>query len=61
MHERLQLTGGPEEAAAQLIADLEQRGILQLMDSLPDESREWKILAEENFEMLKMRLPSVRN
>ena len=61
MPERLQLTGGPEEAAAQLIADLEQRGILQLMDSLPDESREWKILAEENFEMLKMRLPSVRN
>ena len=41
MPERLQLTGGPEEAAAQLIADLERRGI---MKRLPAEEE-----AEENL------------
>ena len=50
MPERLQLTGGPEEAAAQLIADLERRGIMKRLQ--PDETQEWKKLAEENLASL---------
>ena len=46
MPERLQLTGPPEQAAAQLIADLERRGIMKRQQ--PDEVEEWKQLAEEN-------------
>ena len=49
MPERLLLTGGPEEAAAQLIADLERCG---LMKRQPDETKERKKLAEENLASL---------
>ena len=44
MPERLQLTGPPEQAAAQLIADLERRGIMKRQ---PEE--DWEQLADESF------------
>ena len=34
MPERLQLTGPPEQAAAQLIADLERRGIMERQEDM---------------------------
>ena len=46
MPERLLLTGGPEEAAAQLIADLERRGI---MERQPE--KEYEQLKRENEEL----------
>ena len=49
MPERLLLTGGPEEAAAQLNADLERRGIMKRQY---DEEHEWKKLAKENLASL---------
>ena len=49
MPERLLLTGGREEAAAQLIADLERRGIMKR--SHPEETNE----VEELKRKLKRR------
>ena len=40
MPERLLLTGGPEEAAAQLIADLERRGIMKRLQPAEEEAEE---------------------
>ena len=45
MPERLLLTGPPEQAAAQLIADLERRGIMKRQQ--PEEG--WEQLADESF------------
>ena len=40
MPERLQLTGPPEQAAAQLIADLEQRGIMKRLQPVEQEAED---------------------
>ena len=53
MPERLQLTGPPEQAAAQLIADLERRGIMkhhELQDSIVKNHE----LKAENEELKRM-------
>ena len=53
MPERLQLTGPPEQAAAQLIADLERRGIMkhhELQDSIVKNHE----LKKENEELKRM-------
>ena len=56
MPERLQLTGPPEQAAAQLIADLERRGIMvrekhhELQDSILKNHE----LKKENEELKRM-------
>ena len=53
MPERLQLTGPPEQAAAQLIADLERRGIMkhhELQDSIVKNHD----LKKENEELKRM-------
>ena len=44
MPERLQLTGPPEQAAAQLIADLERRGIMKRQHE-----DGWEQLADQSF------------
>ena len=40
MPERLQLTGPPEQAAAQLIADLERRGIMKRLHPVEQEAED---------------------
>ena len=40
MPERLLLTGPPEQAAAQLIADLERRGIMERLQSVEQEAED---------------------
>ena len=48
MPERLLLTGPPEQAAAQLIADLERRGIMERQEDIV------KNLKKENEELKRM-------
>ena len=51
MPERLLLTGPPEQAAAQLIADLERRGIMKRQcDEGWEPEHTWEQLADEGFE-----------